>query len=171
MKNASRHLRRRHNLLIVERTAEEIQIEIGSAFPLVNEIQIEVQGRVLVRGIPGRATVTHCEIREALSGCVASIVSAIRLALENTPPELSGDICDRGMVLAGRGSTGVRVGVVLHLHRYLVPLIGNTGGSKKTATFVKLMDEHSSAISLPKRAFDSVFHQLVPSGSVMVSNN
>jgi rod shape-determining protein MreB len=98
------HVRRRHNLLIGERTAEEIKIEIGSAFPLANEMRIEVQGRDLVRGIPGRATVTDSEIREALSGCVASIVSAIRLALENTPPELSGDICDRGMVLAGGGA-------------------------------------------------------------------
>jgi rod shape-determining protein MreB len=98
------HVKRRHNLLIGERTAEEIKIQIGSAFPLANEMRIEVQGRDLVRGIPGRATVSDSEIREALSGCVASIVSAIRLALENTPPELSGDIFDRGLVLTGGGA-------------------------------------------------------------------
>jgi rod shape-determining protein MreB len=98
------HVKRRHNLLIGERTAEDIKIQIGSAFPLANEMRIEVQGRDLVRGIPGRVTVNDSEIREALSACVSSIVSAIKLALEHTPPELSGDIFDRGVVLSGGGA-------------------------------------------------------------------
>jgi rod shape-determining protein MreB len=98
------HVKRKHNLLIGERTAEEIKIQIGSAFPLVNEMRMEVRGRDLARGIPGVATVTDSEIREALSPCVASIVNAIRVTLERTPPELSADISDRGMVLSGGGA-------------------------------------------------------------------
>ncbi len=98
------HVKRKHNLLIGERTAEAIKIEIGSAFPLANEMRMEVRGRDLVRGLPGAATLTDSEIREALSSCVASIVSAIKMALERTPPELSADISDHGMVLTGGGA-------------------------------------------------------------------
>jgi rod shape-determining protein MreB len=98
------HLKRKHNLLIGERTAEAIKIQIGSAFPLANEMRMEVRGRDLVRGLPGTATVTDSEIRDALSPCVASIVDAIRIALERTPPELSADISDRGVVLTGGGA-------------------------------------------------------------------
>jgi rod shape-determining protein MreB and related proteins len=98
------HVKRKHNLLIGERTAEAIKIQIGSAFPLANEMRMEVRGRDLVRGLPGAATVTDSEIRDALSPCVASIVDAIRIALERTPPELSADISDRGVVLTGGGA-------------------------------------------------------------------
>jgi rod shape-determining protein MreB and related proteins len=98
------HVKRKHNLLIGERTAEAIKMQIGSAFPLANEMRMEVRGRDLVRGLPGAATVTDSEIRDALSPCVASIVDAIRIALERTPPELSADISDRGVVLTGGGA-------------------------------------------------------------------
>jgi rod shape-determining protein MreB len=98
------HVRRKHNLLIGERTAEEIKIEIGSAFPLNEEMRMEVRGRDLARGVPGSVTLTDSEIRQALSGCVSGIVSAIKMALENTPPELSADISDRGVVLTGGGA-------------------------------------------------------------------
>ena len=98
------HVKRKYNLLIGERTAESIKIEVGSAFPLSNPIRLEVRGRELVRGMPGAATITDAEIREALSGCVAAIVNAIRVALERTPPELSADIADHGIVLAGGGA-------------------------------------------------------------------
>ena len=98
------HVKRKHNLLIGERTAEAIKIEIGSAFPLANPMTMEVRGRELVRGIPGTATLTDIEIREALSPCVGAILDAIRLALERTPPELSADIADHGVVLAGGGA-------------------------------------------------------------------
>ena len=98
------HVKRKHNLLIGERTAEAIKIEIGSAFPLANEMRMEVRGRDLVRGLPGAATLTDSEIREALSSCVASIVGAIKMALERTPPELSADISDHGVVLTGGGA-------------------------------------------------------------------
>ncbi|HTP31565.1 MAG TPA: rod shape-determining protein [Candidatus Acidoferrales bacterium] len=98
------HVKRRHNLLIGEQSAEAVKIQIGSALPLANEMRMEVRGRDLVRGIPGAATVTDSEIRDALSGCVGSIVNAIRQALEQTPPELSGDIFDHGVVLTGGGA-------------------------------------------------------------------
>src|SRR5207302_732682 len=90
------HVKRTHNLLIGERTAEAIKIQIGSAFPLAHQMRMEVRGRDLGRGIPGTVMVTDSEIREALSPCVGAIVEAIKLALEHTPPELSGDIADHG---------------------------------------------------------------------------
>jgi rod shape-determining protein MreB and related proteins len=96
--------KRKHNLLIGERTAEAVKIEIGSAFPLAKPISMEVRGRDLLAGIPKAITVSDAEIREALSGCINGIVEAIRLALERTPPELSGDIVDRGIVLTGGGA-------------------------------------------------------------------
>jgi rod shape-determining protein MreB len=98
------HMRRKHNLLIGERTAEEIKIEIGSAFPLATKATMEVRGRDLARGVPGTTTVTDAEIREALSPCVGGIVNAIKVALERTPPELSADIFDRGVVVSGGGA-------------------------------------------------------------------
>jgi len=98
------HIKRKHGLLIGERTAEAIKIQIGSAFPLANPIRMEVRGRELVRGIPGAATVSDGEIRDALSTCVAGIVNAIKVALERTPPELSADIADHGVVLSGGGA-------------------------------------------------------------------
>jgi rod shape-determining protein MreB len=98
------HVKRKHNLLIGERTAEAIKTQIGSAFPLANEMRMEVRGRDLVRGLPGAATITDSEIRDALSPCVAIIVDAIKIALERTPPELSADISDRGVVLTGGGA-------------------------------------------------------------------
>jgi rod shape-determining protein MreB len=98
------HVKRKHNLLIGERTAEAIKMQIGSAFPLANEMRMEVRGRDLLRGLPGAVIVTDSEIRDALSTCVASIVDAIKVALERTPPELSADISDRGVVLTGGGA-------------------------------------------------------------------
>ena len=98
------HCKRRHNLLIGERTAEDIKIGIGSAFPLANPMRMEVRGRDLLRGVPGTATLTDVEIREVLAGCVHAIVEAVKMALERTPPELSGDIADRGLVLTGGGA-------------------------------------------------------------------
>jgi rod shape-determining protein MreB len=98
------HVKRKHNLLIGERTAEAIKIQIGSAYPLSNPMRMEVRGRELVRGLPGTAIVTDTEIREALAPCVNSILEAIKVALERTPPELSADIADHGVVLAGGGA-------------------------------------------------------------------
>src|SRR5690348_1762716 len=98
------HMKRKHNLLIGERTAEQVKMGIGSAYPLAKPITMDVKGRDLIRGIPSTIAIQDGEIRECLSECVATIVNAIRLALERTPPELSADISDRGIVMTGGGS-------------------------------------------------------------------
>jgi rod shape-determining protein MreB and related proteins len=98
------YLKRKFNLLIGERTAEQIKIEIGSAFTLDKSLTMEIKGRSLIEGRPKTITVDDSEIREALGESVSTIVSAIRMALERTPPELSADISDCGIVLAGGGA-------------------------------------------------------------------
>ncbi len=98
------YIKRKHNLLIGERTAEEIKIKIGSAYPLDEELSMEIKGRDLVDGIPKTIVVTDAEIRESLAETVNAIVDAARGALEQTPPELSADIVDRGIVLTGGGA-------------------------------------------------------------------
>ncbi|HEY2094625.1 MAG TPA: rod shape-determining protein [Thermoanaerobaculia bacterium] len=98
------YIKRKYNLLIGERTAEQIKIEIGSAFPLDEEMTMEIKGRDLVEGVPKTLVVSDEEIREALSETVATIVEAVRVALERTPPELSADIMDKGIIIAGGGS-------------------------------------------------------------------
>ena len=96
-------LKRKYNLLIGERTAEQVKIEIGSAYELDKPLTMEIKGRNLIEGVPRTVTVNDTEIREALSDCVSTIMNAIRVALERTPPELSADISDRGVVLTGGG--------------------------------------------------------------------
>jgi rod shape-determining protein MreB len=98
------YLKRKYNLLIGERTAEQIKIGIGSAYTLDKPLTMEVKGRSLIEGKPKTITVDDSEIRDALSESVSTIVSAIGMALERTPPELSADISDRGIVLAGGGA-------------------------------------------------------------------
>ena len=98
------YIKRKYNLLIDERTAEAIKMEIGSAFPLDEEMTMEIKGRDLVEGVPKTLVVSDEEIREALSETVATIVEAVRVALERTPPELSADIMDKGIIIAGGGS-------------------------------------------------------------------
>jgi rod shape-determining protein MreB len=97
-------VKRKYNLLIGERTAEEIKIQLGSAFPFPEPLTMQVRGRNLIEGIPKTITVTDDEVREALEPAVSSIVNAVRIALERTPPELSADIIDRGIVLTGGGA-------------------------------------------------------------------
>jgi rod shape-determining protein MreB len=98
------YIKRKYNLLIGERTAEQVKMEIGSAFPLDEEMTMEIKGRDLVEGVPKTLVVSDEEIREALSETVATIVEAVRVALERTPPELSADIMDKGIIIAGGGS-------------------------------------------------------------------
>jgi rod shape-determining protein MreB len=98
------YLKRKYNLLIGERTADAIKWDLGSAFPLKDEIRMEIKGRDLVEGVPKNLTITDGEIREALAEPVATIVDAVRMALERTPPELSADIMDKGIVLSGGGA-------------------------------------------------------------------
>ncbi|MCD4688716.1 MAG: rod shape-determining protein [Desulfuromonadaceae bacterium] len=98
------HLKRKYNMLIGERTAEQIKIEIGSAYPEEKIRTMAVKGRDLVSGIPKTLQIDSAEIREALSETVNAIVEAVRICLEQTPPELAADIVDKGIVLAGGGA-------------------------------------------------------------------
>jgi rod shape-determining protein MreB and related proteins len=98
------YLKRKYNLLIGERTAEQIKMEIGSAYPLGKPLTMEVKGRNLIEGVPRTVTIDDSEIREALSECISTILNGIRVALERTPPELSADLSDRGIVLTGGGA-------------------------------------------------------------------
>jgi len=98
------YIKKKYNLLIGERTAEQIKIKIGSAYPLDDSLEMEIKGRDLSHGIPKTITVNDTEIREALEGVVHAIVEAVKNTLEKTPPELSADIVDRGVILSGGGS-------------------------------------------------------------------
>jgi len=97
-------MKKTHNLLIGERTAEQIKIRIGSAYPLDEELEMPVKGRDLIANIPKTVVVRSEEVREALQEPVGAIINATRMALERTPPELSSDILDRGIIMTGGGS-------------------------------------------------------------------
>ena len=97
-------IKRKYNLLIGERTAEQIKIEIGSAYPMDPEMTMEIKGRNLVDGLPKNIVVHSEDVREALLECLVKITSAIKETLERTPPELSADIIDRGITLTGGGA-------------------------------------------------------------------
>ena len=98
------HVKRKYNMLIGESSAEDIKTTIGSAYPMDPELVMDVKGRDLVSGIPQNIVITSEEVRKAISEPVDSIVQAVRIALEQTPPELAADIVDRGIVLTGGGS-------------------------------------------------------------------
>ncbi len=100
----TQYIKRKHNLLIGERTAEQIKIEVGSAAVLDKALTMEIKGRNLIEGIPKTLAITDEEVREALSDSISTIVNAVRVALERTPPELSADIADKGIVLTGGGA-------------------------------------------------------------------
>ena len=143
-----RHMRAKHNLLIGERTAEDIKIKIGSAFPRPESVSVDVRGRNLVTGLPKTITVTSEETEEALQTATSQIVEAIHGVLEKTPPELAADIADRGIVLTGGGAllygleelieskTGITTmtaedpmtAVAIGTGMYVEFLAGNTGG-------------------------------------------
>jgi len=98
------YVKRKYNLLIGERMAEEIKIQIGSAYPLAQRITMEIKGRDLVAGIPKTLILSDEEVREALQETFSTIVEAVKIALERTPPELAADIVDKGVVVTGGGS-------------------------------------------------------------------
>jgi rod shape-determining protein MreB and related proteins len=98
------YMKRAYNLMIGERTAEDIKIKIGSAYKLEKEMSMEVKGRDLVAGLPKTITISSQEVREALLEPVSTIVDSVRITLERCPPELSADLVDRGLVLAGGGA-------------------------------------------------------------------
>jgi rod shape-determining protein MreB len=98
------YIKRRHNLTIGERTAEEVKMTIGSAVPLQNELAMEVRGRDQISGLPKTVVVTSSEVMQALQDSLATIVGAVRSVLERTPPEMAADVVDRGIVLTGGGA-------------------------------------------------------------------
>jgi rod shape-determining protein MreB and related proteins len=98
------YVRRKYNLMIGERTAEEIKINIGTALPLDRELHMDVRGRDLIAGLPRTIPLTSSEVTEALEAPLQQIVATVRAVLEETPPELSSDIIDKGMVMTGGGS-------------------------------------------------------------------
>lgn len=99
-----RYMRKKHSLMVGERTAEELKISIGTVFPRPQEVSMDIRGRNLVSGLPKTITVTSTELMEALDEPVSSIVEAVHSVLERTPPELAADISDRGIVMTGGGS-------------------------------------------------------------------
>ena len=126
------YMKRAYNLLIGERTAEEIKMKIGSAYPLDEELSMEVKGRDSVAGLPKTIHITSQEVREALSDTIGAIVDAVRTTLERCPPELSADLVDRGFVMAGGGS------LIRGIDRLL---------SEKTGLPVTVADDPLSAVA------------------------
>lgn len=98
------YLKKKYNLLIGEKTAEQVKMQLGSAYPLDESLTMEIKGRDLREGIPRTIVVDDQEIREAIEEVVTAIINAVRIALERTPPELSADIIDRGIILTGGGA-------------------------------------------------------------------
>jgi rod shape-determining protein MreB len=98
------YVKREYKLMIGQQTAEEVKLEIGSAFPLGEEVQAEIRGRDLVSGLPKTVVLTSEEVRQALEEPLQAIVDAVKETLDRTPPELAGDIMDRGITLAGGGA-------------------------------------------------------------------
>jgi rod shape-determining protein MreB and related proteins len=98
------YVRKKYNVMIGDRTAEEVKIEIGTALPLERELHMEVRGRDLIAGLPRTVPLTSSEVMEALEAPLQQIVGAVRGVLEETPPELSSDIIDKGMVMSGGGA-------------------------------------------------------------------
>ncbi len=136
------YLKRKYNLLIGERTAEQIKIEIGSAHPDGGEVTtMEVKGRDLVTGIPKTLEVDSNEIRDALSETVNTIVEAVRIALERTPPELAADIVDKGIVLAGGGANLRNLDVLLREETGLPVVIAEDPLSCVVLGSGKVLDE------------------------------
>jgi rod shape-determining protein MreB len=98
------YIRKKYNLMVGERTAEEVKIQIGTALPLERELTMEVRGRDLIAGLPRTIPITSSEVMEAIEAPLQQLVAAVRTVLEQTPPELSSDIIDKGMVMTGGGS-------------------------------------------------------------------
>lgn len=107
------YVKKRYNLLIGERSAEEVKIQIGSALPLEEPMEMEVRGRDQIRGLPKTIAITSDEVTEAMSDALAAIVSNVKSVLEQTPPELASDVIDKGMVMTGGGS------LIRHLDKLL----------------------------------------------------
>jgi rod shape-determining protein MreB len=135
------YIKRKYNLLIGDRTAELIKIEIGEAYPGPSVRQMEVKGRDLVSGIPKTVKINSDEIREALTEPVNAIVDAVKICLERTPPELAADIVDKGIVLAGGGALLMNLDLLLREETGLPVVIAEDPLSCVVLGSGKVLDE------------------------------
>jgi rod shape-determining protein MreB len=137
----TQYLKRKYNLLIGERTAENIKIQIGSAYPFDEPRKMEIKGRDLVEGIPKTLSISDSDIREALHDPVFSIVDAVKTALERTPPELSADIAENGIVLAGGGALLHGLDTLISLETHLKVRVADDPLSCVVLGTGKVLDE------------------------------
>ncbi|MCK5688098.1 rod shape-determining protein [Myxococcota bacterium] len=135
------YVKRRHNLLIGRPTAEEIKIKIGSAFPCDELKTMEVKGRDLIAGVPRTVELNSDEVREAMADPVGSIIESIRVALEQTPPELAADIVDKGIVLTGGGALLTGLDVALREETHLPVMIAENPLESVVMGAGKVLDE------------------------------
>ncbi len=141
-------MKKNHDLIIGNITAEEIKKEIGSACPLKDELTIEIKGRDLVSGLPRLATVTSEEIREAIQESLATIIDGIKSVLEKTPPELAADIFESGIVLTGGGSILKGLGKLINAHTEIPIYIAESPGECVAIGAGKTLDEVKTLHSL-----------------------
>jgi rod shape-determining protein MreB and related proteins len=135
------HMKRKYNLLVGESTAEKIKINIGTAYPTEEPLTMEVRGRDLVAGVPKTINVSSDEIRDALSDPINAIVDAVRVVLDRTPPELSADIADKGIVLAGGGALLRNLDVLLREETGLPVMVADEPLSAVVYGCGKALDE------------------------------
>jgi rod shape-determining protein MreB len=144
------HMRRHHNLLIGEQTAERIKITIGSAWPMEQELSMEVKGRDSVSGLPRRTTITSIEVREALSEPVRQICQAIRDVLEEAPPEISADLVDTGCTVVGGGALLYGIAKAISEHLQVPARVGDdplTAVARGTGIFLENLDTYAPVFS------------------------
>lgn len=156
------YVRKAYNLLIGYRTAEEVKLEIGSAYALDEELSMEVRGRDLLSGLPRRAVLTSQEIREAIHDPVMQIVEAVKLTLELTPPELSADIMERGIVLAGGGALLKGLDSLINVETAMPVHIAPDPLSCVVIGTVKALEESENNPALKKVLLGSSIHYTQP---------
>ena len=137
----TQYLKRKYSLLVGERTAENIKIQLGSAYPFDEPRKMEIKGRGLIEGIPKTLTITDGDIRAALQDALAAIVDAVKTALERTPPELAADIAENGIVLAGGGSLLYGLDTLIALETHLKVRVADDPLSCVVLGIGKALDE------------------------------
>ncbi len=147
------HMKRKYNLLVGERTAEMIKCTIGTAYPTEEVMTMEVKGRDLVAGLPKTLEVNSDEIREALQEPINAIVEAVRIALERTPPELSADIVDKGIVLAGGGALLKNLDILLREETGLPVIIADDPMSAVVLGSGKVLDDFDNLGIVAEHSF------------------
>ena len=135
------YLKRKYNLLVGERTSENIKIQIGSAYPFNEPRKMDIKGRDLMDGIPKTLTVTDSDIREALHDPIYAILDAVKTALERTPPELAADIADKGIIMTGGGSLLHGLDTLIGLETHLKVTIAEDPLSCVVLGAGKVLDE------------------------------